>query len=405
MQSSAEDVRESARKLVPLLREQAELTEALLRVSPVAMKALVESGLLRLLQPSAYGGKEENPALLIEVLQTLGRGCLSTAWVGFRFASHVWMLTMWPVSVQDAIWRPAPDVLIGSCFADAAASAVRLPDASGYCFSGVWEFVTGIDDAAYVMLGARSEPGCDGKCRTLIGIVPRASLEVIDGPGMLGLCGTGNRSVGSRGVVVRDDWVIEASSLSDCAAPGLMCASAPVFRMPVTGLLPHLASAVLLGNAQGCYDEFITGARARRTTHSRLPPDQFVAQQMHVAEAQALIISGTLLIQGDAEQAAVIAKRGEPAPAQLQGVWRMHAAHAARLATRAVDLLFAAYGGGGNFLANNAQRRFRDTHAAISHELLAWEAVAAEFGSQALSGCTRAAPDSGRPAGGTSQRQ
>ncbi|MCW3678779.1 acyl-CoA dehydrogenase family protein [Burkholderia cenocepacia] len=382
---SQEDVREAARKLVPLLREQAELTEALCRVSPMVMQVLNGSGLLRLLQPSAYGGKEESIGLLLEVLQILGSGCLSTAWVSSNAASHFWMLARWPNVVQDAIWRENSGALISSALDYAAGQADRLEDGSGYCFSGTWDFASGVDDASYVMLGALTGPERDGARRKVIGIFPRNSLDVLDTWHVCGLCGTGSKSLRGQGLAVRDDWVVDAESLDDGTAPGLRFNSAPLFRIPVKGMFPHLAAAGILGNAQGCYDEFVTGARLRRTTHSRLPADQFVAQQMYLAEAHALITSGTLLIQQDAQEATEIAKRGELASRERQLRWRMNAAYAAQQGTRAVDLLFAAYGGGGNYRANNAQRRFRDAHAAVSRNQVSWDAIAADFGSAALS--------------------
>jgi 3-hydroxy-9,10-secoandrosta-1,3,5(10)-triene-9,17-dione monooxygenase len=59
---------------------------------------------------------------------------------------------------------------------------------------------------------------------------------------------------------------------------------------------------------------------------------------------------------------------------------RRDGAYAARLCTRAVDLLFEA--GGGEFLYEDKpmQRMFRDVHAAQSHYALAWDVAAAAAG-------------------------
>jgi 3-hydroxy-9,10-secoandrosta-1,3,5(10)-triene-9,17-dione monooxygenase len=59
---------------------------------------------------------------------------------------------------------------------------------------------------------------------------------------------------------------------------------------------------------------------------------------------------------------------------------RRDGAYAARLSTRAVDLLFEA--GGGEFLYEDKpmQRAFRDIHAAQSHYALAWDVAASAAG-------------------------
>ncbi|VWC77362.1 Pigment protein [Burkholderia lata] len=380
-----ECVRESARNLVPLLREQAELTELLCRVSPLVMRALNARGLFRLLQPALYGGREQSIDLLIDVLQTLGRGCLSTAWVSFHVASHFWLLARWPKVVQDTVWRETSDTLISSSLDYESGRADCLEDGSGYCFSGAWDLVSAVDEASYVILGALTQPECNGVRRKVIGIVPRKSLEVIGTRRACGLCGTGRKSLRAQGLFVHSEWVLDAESLNNGTAPGLRFNFASVFLIPVSGLTPHLAAAAILGNAQGCYDEFVTGAGLRRTAHSQRPTSQYVAQQMCLAEAHALITSGSLLIKRDAREAAAIAQKGELASRQQQLSWRMNAAYAARQGTRAVDILFAAYGGGGNYMANNAQRRFRDAHAAISCFQVSWDAIATEFGSAIIS--------------------
>ena len=59
---------------------------------------------------------------------------------------------------------------------------------------------------------------------------------------------------------------------------------------------------------------------------------------------------------------------------------RRDGAYAARLCTRAVDLLFEA--GGGEFLYEDKpiQRAFRDVHAAQGHYALAWDVAAVTAG-------------------------
>jgi 3-hydroxy-9,10-secoandrosta-1,3,5(10)-triene-9,17-dione monooxygenase len=222
--------------------------------------------------------------------QRLARGCLSSAWVGFNAASHAWMLAMWPSAAQDAIWGESPGAVISSSLLYPAGKAVAVADGSGLLFSGKWAFSSGVDHADFVMLGAMLEvPG--GAQKKVIGIVRKDQLTVIDTWHVSGLKGTGSKNLNGDGLFVPTDWVVENDSLSDGSAPGLLGNEAAVYRVPVFGMFPHLTAAVMIGNAQGCYDEFLLGSAARRTTYSRTPAAQLVSLQMRVAKAGALIRS------------------------------------------------------------------------------------------------------------------
>jgi 3-hydroxy-9,10-secoandrosta-1,3,5(10)-triene-9,17-dione monooxygenase len=59
---------------------------------------------------------------------------------------------------------------------------------------------------------------------------------------------------------------------------------------------------------------------------------------------------------------------------------RRDGAYAARLCTRAVDLLFEAGGGEHLYEDKPMQRSFRDVHAAQSHYALAWDVAASTAG-------------------------
>ncbi|WP_433706532.1 acyl-CoA dehydrogenase family protein [Paraburkholderia sacchari] len=372
-----------AEELAPLLRELAPRTEELRTLSPAVFDAVRASGVLRLLQPASYGGAEAGYDVLLKVLEILATGCPSTAWVGFNAASHNWMLAMWPKSAQDAVWGPDPDAVISSSLIYPAGKATLSADGSEYVVSGAWPFSSGVNHASWVMLGATVQEG-EAQGRRVIALVPKSEIKVIDVWHVAGLTGTGSNNLEAKDLKIRREWVVDADSLSNCTAPGLEFNEAPIFRAPVFGLFPHLVSAVVLGNAKGAYDEFIAGAAQRKTTYARLTPAQLVPLQLRIAEVAVLITSGQLLLQADAREAMRIASTGEAAPMADQIRWRRNAAFAAAQGTRAMDLLFAAYGGGGIYKSNHAQQRFRDAHAAISHIQVSWDINATESGRQAL---------------------
>jgi len=86
----------------------------------------------------------------------------------------------------------------------------------------------------------------------------------------------------------------------------------------------------------------------------------------------------------DCAEAMRLAEAGEMAPIEDKVRWRRDAAFAARLCTRAVDVVFGAAGGAAIYQANPLQRAFRDIHAAHAHFAVNWDANAITYGRVAL---------------------
>jgi 3-hydroxy-9,10-secoandrosta-1,3,5(10)-triene-9,17-dione monooxygenase len=89
-----------------------------------------------------------------------------------------------------------------------------------------------------------------------------------------------------------------------------------------------------------------------------------------------------MLADCDAATASVAAGRTPDLAERAR--YRRDGAFAAMLCTKAVDLLFAATGGGAIYARNPLQRAFRDVHAANAHSVLNWHINGAMYGRVAL---------------------
>ena len=87
--------------MIPALKSRADETEKLRKLHPDTIAELRGSGLMRTLQPARYGGGECDYPLFLELLYELARGCASTAWCGFNYGSHNWMLGMYPEAARS----------------------------------------------------------------------------------------------------------------------------------------------------------------------------------------------------------------------------------------------------------------------------------------------------------------
>ena len=70
-----------AEAIRPILERNAEQTDALRRLPDENVRALVESGLCRLMVPRRFDGHQTSIRTYVEVTAEIGRGCGSTAWV------------------------------------------------------------------------------------------------------------------------------------------------------------------------------------------------------------------------------------------------------------------------------------------------------------------------------------
>lgn len=390
-----------AAALRPALAQRALETESARRVAAATFEELQGAGLFRLLQPARVGGAELNIAALVEVSAELARGCAASAWVLANLASHHWMLGMWSQAAQDDVWGASgetADALICASLIFPAGRAQACE--GGYRLSGRWTFASGIDDCAWVMLGAivgegggEGEEGGDneqhepdafantpGEYRMFL--LPRGDYQVRDTWHAAGLCGTGSNEVNVAGAQVAIHRSLPLAAVQGGITPGSLANPGPLYRIPLLPTFGYVVAGVTLGIAQGALDLF-TGDDRLASYSGRMLTD-FHSVQTRVAEASASIDAARRLLLGNSADIMADAARME-APSLLEKArLRRDAAFAAQLGRRAVDLLFDASGGTALFLAHPAQRALRDIRAACSHIALNWDVAAAIYGRVAL---------------------
>jgi 3-hydroxy-9,10-secoandrosta-1,3,5(10)-triene-9,17-dione monooxygenase len=376
---SLEEALSRARELVPLLRARAAACEELRRVPDETVRDLNESGLMRLMQPRRVGGSEADWVALVDVSSELARGCGSTAWNWANWAVHHWMLALWPRQCQDEAWGADPAVLIASAIMFPPGKATPVP--GGYRLSGRWPFSSGVDSCAWDQIGAVVEGS--GELRMFM--VPRDDYRIIDNWHVLGLRGTGSKDVEAKDVFVPEHRTLAVdASKGGTAHPGAAANPGPIFRIPLFAALPHMLVGIPLGIAQGAYDVFLEGLRARVSRYSGKSLADMTALQMKVAEASACIDAARLLLRDGCTAAQAIAERGQVPELMTKVTWRRDGAFAAQLCQRAMDVIFKSAGATGLYDEQPLQRAFRDLNAANAHITMMWDAQATTFGRVAL---------------------
>jgi alkylation response protein AidB-like acyl-CoA dehydrogenase len=372
---------ERARALVPVLRERAPETSKLRRLPDNTLADFRAAGLMALLKPKKFGGPEVRIDTAMEVTAELGRGDGSAAWVWVILACHDTLAAFFPEEAQQEYWAK-PDAVMASSFAPAGKA--EKAD-GGYRLSGKWSYCSGVDHAQWLMLGAiagmrsLNPPIPD----LLYVLVPRADLKVIDDWHVIGLRGTGSKSVVAENIFVPAHRVMSWVGTGDGTAPGAKVHESPLYRAPMMAFFPFFIASPGAGIARGGLEAFIAEMKERRTADFK-PLAASPPIQLRIAEASALIDAADLLYKRSLRETMDKIFAGETLSLDHRVRSRRDQTYSLVLAKRAVEILFAAEGARGLFDDHPVQRAARDLHAVASHLVGGWDAPALTYGEVTL---------------------
>ena len=381
-----EELSARAEALVPVLRERAARAEQLRRLPDETIADLHSSGLFRILQPARVGGSELPFRALFELTAIIGQGCGSTAWVLANLAAHHWLLGMWHPEAQHEIWGESPDSLVSSALIFARGRARRVE--GGYRLSGRWPFSSGIDPSTWNMFGAIVSDEEAGLGTDLseprMFLLPARDYEIIDTWHVIGLAGTGSKDVEVKDMFVPAYRTLATERIKGGPNRGSELNPGTLYKLPAVSLFAFAIAGVSLGIARGAIQHFAETTRNRLSAYTGRNLADFTNLQVHLAEAAALADAAEAIVLRDCDEATRITEAGIVPSIEQRARYRRDGAFAATLCTRAVDLLFAASGGGAIYERNPIQRAFRDVHAANAHYVLNWDVNGAVYGRVAL---------------------
>ncbi len=296
-----------AQELVPALAQRSAATEAARDVPSETIAAIHQAGLLRVLQPLQFGGLQGRFGLFSRIVETLAEGCAATAWVFAVLGEHQWIIGCLPERGQAEIWGDAPTAVASSSLAPRI-TAQRVGD--GWRLSGEFPFSSGSTHAQWAIIGARC-PEADSTISTRYLLVPRSEIEIVDDWHVLGLRGTGSRTLRLRDVVVPAHRTVPLRDLLVGTPPGAMVhPDYPLLRAPRGFLVPFSLPPVAFAlgrRALAMTAATLAGRVSRGVT--RLANSEIV--QLKLAEAAAAIDTASLVlsVRRDESDAALLSGR------------------------------------------------------------------------------------------------
>lgn len=357
---TAETLLARASEMLPWLREQADAVEAARSVPPATIQAFRDAGFFRILQPAIWGGYEMNPEVFFRVLMELGRGCPSSAWNLMILGIHQWEFGKMDPRAGTELWKNDPDILVSSSYAPwGKARKVE----GGWMISGTWPSSSGSDHCrGGAFLGARiyNEQGQPTDLRSFL--VNREDYELIDDWHVVGLAGTGSKSLRVHGEAFVPDY------RSHSIVEYTLGHGPAIYRLPFNQVFFSAVSAVIVGFAQGMVDLYVEHMKPRQNVFVGGPSaakNPFVQEKL--GNAVLLIRSARARILQAIQEASVYAENNEPVPLDMRVNHFLDVQGVAKDCFSAGHMLFKKSSARGIFNSCPLQRQLRALLVASNH--------------------------------------
>ena len=371
-----------AKTMQPILRERARETERLGRVHPDTVADFQKAGFFKMFQSSYWGGYESHPADIFRVQEILAQACPSSAWIMGVVGVHNWQLAHFTKKAQEDVWANNPTVLLSSSYAPTG--SVKEVD-GGCVLSGRWFFSSGVDHVDWVLLGGNiptDAPFPD--YRTYL--VPKSDFEIIEDWDVMGLRGTGSKSVHVKEAFVPLHRQLPIIASQTFSTPGLAegTANNPLFLVPFPTIFGACITTPALGAAQGMLDIFVENTTKATSLYSGARWAEEQSTQLRIAEADALLRAARLQMAANYDEIIEDLKEHEALDLYKRARYRFDHCNLVELAHQSADRIFVAAGARSLVLSQPLQGLYRDIQAARTHAInnrVKWGSV---FGRVAL---------------------
>ena len=295
-----------ARGLIPRLAEREAAATSARRLPAETIADYRDAGILRILQPRRFGGRQGRFSVFSQIVEELTYGCASSAWVYAVLAEHQWIIAQYPEQAQIDVWGEDPEAVASSSLAPRAA-AKRV--AGGWRLSGRYSFSSGCDYAQWAILGAFLGEMGDPQCIAYV-LVPLAEVEIVDDWQVVGLAATGSKSLAVHDVFIPEHRSVMVSDLFAGAPPGaLVHPDYPVLRAPRGFLVSYSLPPVAIALGRRAL-EIACAALAGRVSRGVTKVAESEVVQMVIGEAAAAIDVATLLLHTGRESSTAAVTSG-----------------------------------------------------------------------------------------------
>jgi len=349
--------------LQPMIAAHAAEAERLRRPVDAVWQALRDCGFFYQFVPKRFGGMETDFESFIDVGMVIAEACASTAWVATFCAEHNWILSHFPMEMQETLWGGDFPYIIAPVVS--APPGIAIPVEGGYRVSGRWKWGTGVMHADWVGVNTLIKKE-GGPPTAMMVMVPAGEAKVIDTWRMDGMAGTG-----SNDIVLEDVFVPSLHTVPNLARsgrpPGKRGYDNPIYGVPLLPFLAMSASIPAVGAARGMVRIFQERLSAHVRMGSASAQADKPAAQIRLAKADLMVRNAELLIRDAGRRILALADLEEPGQTPERLGARAQIAHAVAICRDAAMLLAEGAGSGVHMLDQPFQRHLRDIIVVSTH--------------------------------------
>lgn len=363
-----------AAALKPTFAAQHDQTDQARRVSDDAVEALRQTGMFKLLQPKRFGGFEADYDLFSAMVEEVAGACASTAWVASVLTEHAWAIGCFPEAAQEDVWGSNPDAIASSSLSPKAVKAVD----GGFLVDGTWQFSSGCDHADWVMIGG-AYVDAEGGSQIRYLLIPKADVQIVDDWRVLGLRGTGSKSLKFDNVFVPMHRSVPFPALITGATPGAaLYPDSYLYRAPRSWLATYTFTPIILALAQKGLELVVERLSGRVTRGVRVADQEAVQIKIAVSAAE-IDLARLRMHAGVRENVALLRRGGTPTREQTLANSR-DIAYLVKLLRTAMERLCEAQGSGYIYDDDPVQSVLRDLVTASTHRIANWELSMIPYG-------------------------
>lgn len=223
-----QDMVAAATALVPEIRKRARHMNENGRLDDDLLDRMQEAGLLSIMVPRRWGGAGLGLHETHKIVEIIGSGDASTAWVASFFMVHAVLLCRYPMSVQERMFEGRSMVRVAGVWSPPG-KAEKVD--GGYRVTGKWGYASGVLHADAVLVPAM----VDGEPHW--GIFTPEDLTVHDDWDMTAMSATGSCTISIEGAFVADDAMMSVRKIVSAQDHCGTDHPETVFHLPFTALL------------------------------------------------------------------------------------------------------------------------------------------------------------------------
>jgi 3-hydroxy-9,10-secoandrosta-1,3,5(10)-triene-9,17-dione monooxygenase len=252
--------------LRPLLRARQAECEANGNVPTDINQRLIEQGFYRIVQPKHFGGYEIDVPSFYQVMMEIARGCSETGWVLALTAGHPLIAAFFPEEGQREVYGVDGQF---RCPAGFNPPGVAKAVDGGYRISGNWVSASGIDHSTHFVTQAAIEGAPKGTPQAFLAMLRRDEYRILDDWHVMGMQGTGSKSVVAKDVFVpaqRVAFTKGVGLITNVTLPGPRIHANPMYYGRIGAFLIGEGASVAVGAARGALDLYEEVLRTKRST-------------------------------------------------------------------------------------------------------------------------------------------